>query len=88
MARPFTHWLHPDDRSAAAAGMEVLVAGTQTFKLENRVRLADGSYAWIDWTCVREGERIYLVGRDVTEAKRAAEEVRLPSMICIKNDLH
>jgi signal transduction histidine kinase len=39
------------------------------------MRRSDGSWRWISWTVVPEGERYYAIGRDVTEQHTAADEL-------------
>src|SRR5262249_55565632 len=42
----------------------------------NRLRAKDGSYHWISWTAAPDSGRIYVMGRDITEQKRAEEALR------------
>src|SRR5262249_61973302 len=37
------------------------------------LRAKDDVYHWISWTAAPDGDRIYSVGRDVTESKRAED---------------
>ena len=77
LAQPFLEFLHPDDRAAIAAEMEKTAAGETGISFENRYLCKNGSYKWLAWTAtpiVEEG-LLYAVGRDVTERKRAEEEM-------------
>jgi PAS domain S-box-containing protein len=70
----FMELVHADDREATLAEMGRLGEGATTFNFENRYRTSDGSYRWISWTAVPDGELIHAVGRDVTAEKgRRAE---------------
>jgi PAS domain S-box-containing protein len=65
-------WLvHHDDQDRTRAEFEELAKGQKTLRFENRLRAKDGSYHWISWKAVRDGESIYGMGRDITESKRA-----------------
>ena len=63
--------LHPDDPSVAA----MADAGAP---VRARVRQADASWRWIEWTARAEPERglVYLSGRDLTERRAADDAVR------------
>jgi PAS domain S-box-containing protein len=72
-----SQWLlHPDDRERTRAEIEHLAAGRKTLRFENRYRHKAGSYHWISWKAVPDRERIYAVGRDVTELKDAENKLR------------
>jgi C4-dicarboxylate-specific signal transduction histidine kinase len=45
--------------------------------LKNRLKNRDGSYRWLSWFAVQEGELIYATGRDVTDLKRAEEQLQI-----------
>ena len=65
-------WLiHPDDLERSQAELDSLTRGRKTLRFENRLRAKDGSYHWISWKAAPDGARIYGMGRDVTESKRA-----------------
>ena len=69
-----SQWLlHPDDRERTRAELDHLAKGHKTLRFENRLRAKDGSYHWISWKAAPDGERIYSMGRDVTESKRAQD---------------
>jgi PAS domain S-box-containing protein len=67
--------IHPDDLPEVRAIFERLSLGETIERLETRLRHADGTWRWISWTLVPEGEALYAVGRDVTSEKQAADEL-------------
>jgi PAS domain S-box-containing protein len=71
----FRDQVHPDDHAAVKAMMERLLRGETVSRFEDRLRHADGSWRWISWTLVPEGDVFYAVGRDVTAEKEAAAEL-------------
>ncbi|WLS05178.1 response regulator [Shinella oryzae] len=72
-----TEWLeHPDDREKTRDEVAHLASGGVTPFFENRLRCKDGTYRWLSWTAVPEGELLYCVARDVTMAKQQAETLR------------
>ena len=75
-ARPFTEFIHPDDRPRSEEETRRVFEGATVRSFENRVLCKDGSYRWIEWTAtpVTEGRVIYAVGRDVTERRRSEIE--------------
>ncbi len=77
LPRHFTEFQHPDDVRAAAAELGRLIEGEAVEGFESRYRHADGDWRWISWTAVADGGLIYVVGRDVTEQRAAAERLKL-----------
>jgi PAS domain S-box-containing protein len=75
LALSFRDQVHPDDHAAVEAMMERLLRGETVERFEDRLRHADGSWRWIAWTLVPEGEVFYAVGRDVTAERQAALEL-------------
>jgi PAS domain S-box-containing protein len=75
LALPFPEQVHPDDHSAVKAMMERLLKGETVERFEDRLHHADGTWRWISWTLVPEGDVFYAVGRDVTPEKEAASEL-------------
>jgi PAS domain S-box-containing protein len=75
-SRPWIEFAHPDDRPRVAQAAQALERGEAIVSLENRVVCRDGSVRWIEWSTrvVPEEGVFYAAGRDVTEARRAAEE--------------
>ncbi len=78
MAKPYLEFVHPDDRQATVTEAGRLEGGEVTLAFENRYICKDGSYKWLLWNAVSvpDQEVIYAVARDVTERKRAEEELR------------
>lgn len=88
LTKPFTDFIHPDDRTVTLNAVEKCKTGIPITSLENRFQCKDGSYRWLEWTiypALAEGG-MYGIGRDVTsrkqvqEAQRDAEE-RLRMMV-------
>ncbi len=72
-----SEWLeHPDDNGITRRQIKKLGAGETTVKFESRFRHKDGSYRWLSWTGVRDKDRNYMVVRDMTAEKAAAERLR------------
>src|SRR5580698_4947159 len=79
MAKPYTEFVHPDDREATVVETSrIEESGTSCLAFENRYLCKDGSYKWLSWNAVSvpEQELSYAVARDVTERKRADETLR------------
>lgn len=73
----FREQIHPDDHDAAEVVMERLLDGETVERFEDRLQHADGSWRWISWTLVPEGDVFYAVGRDVTGERKRAASLRL-----------
>ncbi|MCA1717538.1 MAG: PAS domain S-box protein [Actinobacteria bacterium] len=78
LAKPFVEFVHPEDRAATIREVEKLGAGATTVLFENRYRRKDGTYVWLAWKAVPVTEEglIYAAARDVTEQKRAEQDIR------------
>ncbi len=77
-SRPYLDFVHPDDREATTAAAARLSSGETVVAFENRYLAKDGSYHWILWNsafCLDE-QRIYAVAHDITERKRAEEDLK------------
>jgi PAS domain S-box-containing protein len=74
LSRPFSEQVHPDDHASVRELVERLQRGEMIERFDDRLLHADGSWRWIAWSCVPEGDVFYAVGRDVTpERQRQAE---------------
>jgi PAS domain S-box-containing protein len=72
-----SEWLeHPEDNGITRKQIRRLGAGETTVKFESRLRHKDGSYRWLSWTGVQDKDRKYVVARDMTAEKAAAERLR------------
>jgi PAS domain S-box-containing protein len=78
MAKPYLEFIHPDDRPVTVVEKDRLEGGKVTLAFENRYLCKDGSYKWLLWNAVSVADQslIYAVARDITERKRAEEELR------------
>ena len=76
-AKPFVDFVHPDEIQATLDKMETLSRGLPTIRFQNRYICKDGSYKWLEWTarCFVSGGDIYATAYEVTERKRAEEEL-------------
>ncbi len=77
LAMSFADLAHPDDREKTLEEVRKLGRGQPSHDFENRCSCEDGSYRWIVWTLapVLETGFLYACGRDVTERKKAQEEL-------------
>ncbi|HYQ60644.1 MAG TPA: PAS domain S-box protein, partial [Desulfatiglandales bacterium] len=82
LSKPWLDFVHPDDTQATIGAGNQLFEGKKVVKFENRYRTKDGQYRWIEWHCTPliEDKRIYCVARDITEPKRAVEEIQRRTM--------
>jgi PAS domain S-box-containing protein len=78
LQKPYTEFIHPDDRQASAAVDERLKNGEAVLGSESRYLHKNGSYRWLLWNAVSvsEQEAIYAVARDITERKHAEALLR------------
>jgi len=72
---PFVDLLYPDDIGRTLAAFDKLRHGEPVLRFENRYRAKDGTYCWISWVAVPEGEEFYCSGRNVTVEKEQAAEL-------------
>jgi PAS domain S-box-containing protein len=78
VARPFSDFIHPDDREAARAAVASLARGEDLIQFEIRFMRSDGSACWLQWNTrpVPAEAVIYGAARDVTESRLAEAELR------------
>jgi len=77
VSRPFTTFVHPDDRARTAEVAARLAKGEDVVQFENRYRCKDGSFRWFMWnaTTSLEDKVIFATARDVTELKQVQEQL-------------
>jgi PAS domain S-box-containing protein len=75
MARPYSEFVHPEDREATIQRAENFRTKGNIVAFTNRYLCKDGSYKWLMWnaTPFDEQQLIYAVARDVTEFKQMQE---------------
>jgi PAS domain S-box-containing protein len=89
--RPFLDFVHPDDLSATIAAVRDLGNGQEVLQFINRYRAGDGTYRWIEWRAVPEGELVYASARDITprvvveQALRESQR-KLEDLIAVVSD--
>jgi PAS domain S-box-containing protein len=78
MANPYLDLVHPDDRAATLEALQGIEDATHQLSYENRLRCADGGYRWFSWraTAVPEQALIYGSARDITDRRKADNEIR------------
>ena len=76
-AKPFVEFVHHDEIQTTLDNMESLARGLPTIRYQNRYICKDGSYKWLEWTarCFVNGGDIYATAYEITERKRAEEEL-------------
>lgn len=70
-SRPFFDFVHPDDVERTAEAFVEIQLGKPILQFENRYRHKDGSYRWLSWNAVPEGDNFVCNARDITAAKTA-----------------
>ena len=73
---PFIDMTHPDDRAGLLEELGTLGRGLPLVGYEIRDLHKDGSFRWLSWTIVPEGDLLYGVARDITVEKKQAEALR------------
>lgn len=71
----FFTFVHPDDIAKTAKAFVDIQMGKPILQFENRYRHKDGSYRWLSWNAVPEGDVFFCSARDVTAAKRAESDL-------------
>ena len=77
LARPYVEILHPDEVESIGGLLADMQASGQPVLLEDRLLTASGDWRTFVWTLSPEpgGERLYGVGRDVTEERAQSERL-------------
>ena len=76
LSKPFSEFVHPDDRKPTLKTTEILASGSEITQFENRYIRSDGAERWLQWNARSVPDRglIYAAARDVTDSRRAREE--------------
>ncbi len=65
----FSDFLHPDDVDRTLVLFSKMKAGEPALHFENRYQCKDGSYRWLSWVAVPEGDIFVCSARDVSADK-------------------
>lgn len=74
-SRPYSEFVHPDDRHLTSAIDVKLMAGGSVRDFENRYVAKDGSIRYFRWSATSFGDSIYAVAYDVTDRRLVEEEL-------------
>ncbi len=68
----FMNFIHPDDLEDTKATFHNLISGASVPPFQNRYRLPDGAYVWLEWsmTFITNEALLFAVVRNITENKR------------------
>jgi len=76
IGRDYLQLVHPDDRAAVLAKMDLLGRGQPVHKFESRLRRKDGSWCLLAWNAAPDAGFIHAIGRDITADREQAEQIR------------
>lgn len=76
LAMPYMEQIHPDDRASAMEEVRRQAEGQKVMHYECRFRHKDGSWRLLAWRSAPYGGFMYATARDVTEARRAEQQIR------------
>jgi PAS domain S-box-containing protein len=76
-SRPFTAFIHPEDRERTAKLAASLAQGHDAVQFENRYLCKDGSFRWFMWNATMsiDDRMIFATARDITELKQTQEQL-------------
>lgn len=69
-SRSFTDLLHPDDAAKSIDAFHKLKIGEPALHFENRFLHKDGSYRWLSWNAIPDGDEYYCTARDISGDKQ------------------
>jgi len=69
----YLDYLHPDDRYEYYQVMKKIEETGKNVGFTPRFRHKDGSYRYLEWSCIKEGKYYYSADRDITERKITQE---------------
>ena len=83
LSKPFIEFVHPEDLESTIEIMTPLIRGIPIIRFSNRYRCINGSYKWLEWSsrCFVNGGDIYAVAHDITERKKAEEDLSRLTML-------
>ncbi len=80
-SRPFTEFVHPEDRERTERETENLISGNETLNFRNRYRTSDDEYRWLEWNIRPDSaeRKLYASARDITIQVEAGEALKSQS---------
>lgn len=75
LSQEYIHYVHPDDVESTLKVIDLLNHGERIVNFINRYRHKNGSYLFLEWRAVKNGEKIYASARDVTVQKELSNEL-------------
>ena len=73
LSKPFISFIHPGDHHHSNKEVNKLAEGYESINYVNRCIHKDGSIKYISWNAKTLDNRIYCIGRDITEQKKCEE---------------
>lgn len=80
-SKPFLAFVHPEDIAATKQAMADLLSHLPVKNFINRYRHQDDSWHWIQWNACAKGDLIYAAAHDISEQKKAEDELRLAALV-------
>lgn len=75
-SRRFFEFIHPEDIPKTEQAFADIQRDIPILQFENRYRHKDGSYRWLSWNAVPEGDLYFCNARDITTAKQNEQIIR------------
>ncbi len=75
--KKFFDLVHPEDLDATLKAVDELKSQKEILNFTNRYLCKDGSYRWIEWRSIPNGNLIYAAARDVTDRKKMEAALQL-----------
>ena len=72
---PYMDFVHERDVKRSHDAFETLLSGDPVLRFENRYRHRDGSFRWLSWTAVPEGELYFCSARDITVDRQRIRQI-------------
>lgn len=78
LEKPWVDFVHPEDKHATDDIKTGIVDGQEVYQFENRYLCKNGEVKWLSWNSFPYPEEniMFGVARDITEKKRAEEELK------------
>ncbi len=84
IGQPIWRYFPEDQREKILEAMHNGAINNPSFEIETPILTTNGDFKWISWSVKAFGEKWYTSGRDITEHKKATEELELLSLVASK----